>query len=420
MEDLSTTAGGTIVLLATAGDIILNGGSASATTVIHSDTTGHVLLKADSGAILLNSGLHGGSGHISLLASTDITLGGVDNTHADITTTGTGTLDLEAGGAITIHDGNRLSAASGNMRLQAAAAMTLGELHTTGDVSLQASSISDSGTMDTDISAKQLLIRTTGTAAGNGAGVVDNPLEVNVTTLAADVAGTGGLFLIEADDLRLDQVGQISVNRVKAEGTVEGSVVHHAQLVDVRSAGQVVLRASDGTVDMHVVVSSLGGVIEITGDAVTQAANITTTGAASATITADTGAITMSDGVISTTDTGAISYTAATDVSLSQLLSTSGVITVTATVGSIKDSTSAETANLITSDTLTLTAATGMGASGADDIDTTVGTLTATNSTSGDIYVQESQGLVIAGNGCLLYTSPSPRDGLLSRMPSSA
>ena len=25
-----------------------------------------------------------------------------------------------------------------------------------------------------------------------------------------------------------------------------------------------------------------------------------------------------------------------------------------------------------------------------------------------------------AGNGCLLYTSPSPRDGLLSRMPSSA
>ena len=27
---------------------------------------------------------------------------------------------------------------------------------------------------------------------------------------------------------------------------------------------------------------------------------------------------------------------------------------------------------------------------------------------------------VIIFNGCLLYTSPSPRDGLLSRMPSSA
>ena len=30
---------------------------------------------------------------------------------------------------------------------------------------------------------------------------------------------------------------------------------------------------------------------------------------------------------------------------------------------------------------------------------------------------QKKQGV---DNGCLLYTSPSPRDGLLSRMPSSA
>ena len=30
------------------------------------------------------------------------------------------------------------------------------------------------------------------------------------------------------------------------------------------------------------------------------------------------------------------------------------------------------------------------------------------------------KGAVSVDNGCLLYTSPSPRDGLLSRMPSSA
>ena len=29
-------------------------------------------------------------------------------------------------------------------------------------------------------------------------------------------------------------------------------------------------------------------------------------------------------------------------------------------------------------------------------------------------------GLILERSGCLLYTSPSPRDGLLSRMPSSA
>ena len=34
--------------------------------------------------------------------------------------------------------------------------------------------------------------------------------------------------------------------------------------------------------------------------------------------------------------------------------------------------------------------------------------------------VQDSFGARVEANACLLYTSPSPRDGLLSRMPSSA
>ena len=34
--------------------------------------------------------------------------------------------------------------------------------------------------------------------------------------------------------------------------------------------------------------------------------------------------------------------------------------------------------------------------------------------------VVNAVGVVAFGNVCLLYTSPSPRDGLLSRMPSSA
>ena len=37
-----------------------------------------------------------------------------------------------------------------------------------------------------------------------------------------------------------------------------------------------------------------------------------------------------------------------------------------------------------------------------------------------DTNSRTTQGLVIAPTSCLLYTSPSPRDGLLSRMPSSA
>ena len=47
------------------------------------------------------------------------------------------------------------------------------------------------------------------------------------------------------------------------------------------------------------------------------------------------------------------------------------------------------------------------------------GTLTTQNFTSATDTYNTAVGFG-AGNTCLLYTSPSPRDGLLSRMPSSA
>ena len=38
-----------------------------------------------------------------------------------------------------------------------------------------------------------------------------------------------------------------------------------------------------------------------------------------------------------------------------------------------------------------------------------------------DLEIDDHEFVVFVGpSGCLLYTSPSPRDGLLSRMPSSA
>ena len=39
---------------------------------------------------------------------------------------------------------------------------------------------------------------------------------------------------------------------------------------------------------------------------------------------------------------------------------------------------------------------------------------------SGDEFIFDVQTHMVDPKGCLLYTSPSPRDGLLSRMPSSA
>ena len=46
-----------------------------------------------------------------------------------------------------------------------------------------------------------------------------------------------------------------------------------------------------------------------------------------------------------------------------------------------------------------------------------VASITTESSQISKFYTVRGEG---AGTGCLLYTSPSPRDGLLSRMPSSA
>ena len=37
-----------------------------------------------------------------------------------------------------------------------------------------------------------------------------------------------------------------------------------------------------------------------------------------------------------------------------------------------------------------------------------------------DDLIGREEGFTVTSSACLLYTSPSPRDGLLSRMPSSA
>ena len=45
---------------------------------------------------------------------------------------------------------------------------------------------------------------------------------------------------------------------------------------------------------------------------------------------------------------------------------------------------------------------------------------TVPNNTDIAVIEAAGEGAEATGEGCLLYTSPSPRDGLLSRMPSSA
>ncbi len=153
----------------------------------------------------------------------------------------------------------------------------------------------------------------------------------------------------------------------------------------------------------NAVISSTSGNLTLTGGTGvthTAAGDLTTGGAGTISVTATANDITMADGAVYTAGSGNVTLTAANNVALGEITTTSSAINVTATAGAITDNTAAETANLTTTGTATLAAATGIGsAGGADDIDTTLGTLVATNNTSGNINVQETSGLIIGGTG---------------------
>ena len=69
--------------------------------------------------------------------------------------------------------------------------------------------------------------------------------------------------------------------------------------------------------------------------------------------------------------------------------------------------------------TASFTLDTGVPAAPLVALGTGVGLLPAGGATAAEA-TQGSGVVTVAGESCLLYTSPSPRDGLLSRMPSSA
>jgi hypothetical protein len=166
-----------------------------------------------------------------------------------------------------------------------------------------------------------------------------------------------------------------------------------------------VLIANAGTVTLGAAISSTTGNLNITGTAVDQNVNVSTGGAGTISLTATSGAITMADLTTTTTVDGTIDYSATGNVSLSQLVSTNGDVSVTAgagvsVVGAILDISASEAANISTGGSAVLTAETGIGSgAGAADVDVQVQSLSATNQTSGNIRLQSQNSLIIDGTG---------------------
>ena len=394
---LTASAAGNVVLVSNSGDLVINNTVGA--------VSGSVLLQAGAGNLTLNSAIQAGSGSVSLSAS------GFIAQKAAISTAGS--VDLQAGGAITMDDGV-LTSATGNIRYVAGSALTLGALSTSGNVSLSAERISDSGSNDTDVTANQLRLVTTGAGAGTGTA----HLQVAVNTLAANVAGS--LFLDATQDITVGAVDAIGVTRLAADGTT--AQVSDASLSDLVSGGALVLvgagtvTVNDGNGNLNGVTAAGNLLLQAATDLVVNAAllnnganislnagrdllqnaAVTTTVAGASIELAASGKLTMANGAVSNSNNGNMVLLAGTNATLTVLNAGNGSVSITAGNNIVDGAgTGAGTgaANVLAAGLL-LHAGNGIG-EGANALDTTVSTLTA-QAGNGGLYLSESDGLTVA------------------------
>ena len=390
-------------------DIDVDAGNLNVNSVVTANGSGNVTLNADAGSIALAAVVSSTTGSVSITGESVN-----QNAGGNITTGGAGTVTVTAdNGNITMADGTNATTATGSISYSASGNVALSLLtSTSGALNVTADSdANNTGSITDNTVGEAANLVTTGTAtlvAAQGigaAGAAD--IDTTIGTLVATNSTSGDIFVQETNGLI---VGGTGVRTLGGSGNINIDVdsgnLDVNSVVTAHGSGNVTLNADAGTIALAALVSSTTGSIAITGDAINQNAggNITTGGAGNVTVTADNGNITMADGTSTTTSTGSINYSASGNVALSLLTSTSGALNVTAdsdanNTGSITDNTVGEAANLVTTGTATLVAAQGIGAAGAADIDTTIGTLVATNSTSGDIFVQETNGLIVGGTG---------------------
>jgi len=395
--------------IASGGDIRFVSLTPGSESVRNDSATGNITLIADAGAVAVDSSVIATTGSISITGDAVN-----QNAGGNIATGGAGTVTVTAdNGDITMTEGATTTSSTGTIAYSATGNVALSQLiSNSGALNVTADSDGNgSGTVSDNTIAETANLTTSVTAtltAAQGigaAGAAD--IDTTIGTLVATNTTTGDIIIQETNGLAIGGTG------VRTQGgngniniDVDAGNLTVNSVVTASGTGNITLNADAGAIALTAVVSSTTGSILITGDTVNQNAggNIATGGAGTVTVTADNGGITMIEGVTTTTTTGSIAYSATGNVALSQLISNSGALNVTADsdtngTGAVTDNTIGETANLVSSNTATLNAAQGIGAAGAADIDTTIGTLVATITTTGDIVIQETNGLILSGTG---------------------
>jgi len=409
-SDIVSRNNGAVILNA-AGTMTLNDGDLNG-FAIQAAGTGGLLLNTGVGDIVLNSLVDGGSGHVSIVAAGNIT----QTAAGDINTSGIGTIDLQAiAGSITMADGATANTLNQNIRYSALGTIMLAGIDAgIGAVSLIAgNSIVDGGDLNVDVVAGDLRIN-----AAVGAGQAGNALETQVVNLTA-VAGSGGLFISEADALSLTSVAAISINRVGSNGVasvitdlLQSDVITSANgammivaagsmsvndgntngiAVQATGSGDLLLQSLKGDLLLNSAVDAgAGNMSMIAAGNVTQAASAQLRAGGTVDLQAVAGAITILNGAATTATNKNIRYQAGTDISLS------GVNAGTATVSLLAAGRILDSGDLLTDIVAgNLRIQAGMGAgSGLNGLDTSVVNISASVG-SGGLFINEADTLTV-------------------------
>jgi len=421
-SDVVTNGSGHILIVVTQGDLTINDGADGDGIGVSADGERQVLLQALSGSVIVNADVDSDGGHISILGQVDVRFGA----DADVLTTGTGTIDIEAStGSILMQDDADQSTGSGNIRLFGKQDVQIGGAVTTSGTIIV---IADTGSVvdvdnsgATDLNAPNLFIDA---AIGIGSG--SNPLETNVDRLSAR-ATSGGIFIEEVNGLTVDGTGG-SVNRVNDDLTL--TTISSGTQSDIRTTsgdGSIVVRVIAGNLLLNdganpadntsisadgsgnILLESVAGSLTANADVVSGSGHISilshtllefTSGAdVSTSLTGTIDLLSVTDSILlstssnQTTGSGDIRMQAQVDITLGGLASTTGKISLTTLSGSILDGDGDGSLDL-QSTGLRVNAALGFGEP-TNPVESSVDVFSA-RAAGGGVFLEESNGLIIS------------------------
>ena len=256
LEDLTTTANGSIQLMAENGTITVNSGTAATPgIVVHG--AGNLLLEARGTAsdVVLNGAGLSGTGHVTLIAGDDV------SQNADLATTG-GSVYLLAGNGsndavtgIRMANGTTTSSGGGNILLTAGneGDISLGRLNAGGgkvSLSAQRDILDNDGTALNVVAAT---LRMVADSNNNMVGQIGTPgggaIETTVTTLAA--VSADGIDLLETDGLTVDDTGPIAVQQVNFNSSLTSVTVQSLSDVRTTDAGSIAIVSTSGALTVN-------------------------------------------------------------------------------------------------------------------------------------------------------------------------